>query len=176
MPHLVPVWTPPESDATLSHVDGEAEPYVVVARRRLRALGQRATPARLSVLAVLAGTDEHLGAAEIADRSAAGDPGVHRATVYRALATLCELGLVSHTHTSGAGAVYHLSRPVAEPHGTHVHLECTVCHQLTDVPAALLEPLARSLAEEHAFTLEPTHATLLGVCARCRDAGGTVRS
>jgi Fur family ferric uptake transcriptional regulator len=157
-------------------VEDTVDPDDAIARRRLHARGQRATPARLSVLSVLAGTDEHLGAAEIADRSAAREPGVHRATVYRALATLCELGLVNHTHTSGAGAVYHLARPLTEPHGTHVHLECTVCHRLTDVPAALLEPLAAALAEQHAFTLEPAHATLLGVCAGCREAGARARS
>ena len=156
-------------------VDARTEPEVATARRRLRALGQRATPARLSVLTVLAGTAEHLGAAEIADRSAAQEPGVHRATVYRALATLCELGLVTHTHTSGAGAVYHLTGAGPEHPGSHVHLECTVCHRLTDVPAARLDPLARSLAAEYAFALEPGHATLLGVCATCA-AGEAARS
>ena len=138
-------------------------------RQRLRALGQRVTPVRVAVAEVLAQTDDHLGAAEIADRCAALDPGVHRATVYRALATLTELEVVTHTHTSGAGAVYHLAGS-AVPAG-HAHLECTACARIVDVPAALLADLSTAVAAEFAFTLEPDHATLLGVCDQCRAIG-----
>jgi Fur family transcriptional regulator, ferric uptake regulator len=145
---------------------------VEAVRGRLRALGQRVTPARLAVATVLAQTAEHLGVAEIADRCAALDPGVHRATVYRALSTLTELGVLTHTHTSGAGAVYHLAGSVA-PAG-HAHLECTSCSRIVDVPAALLADLASAVADRYAFSLEPDHATLLGVCGVCRnDEPGT---
>ena len=41
-------------------------------------------------------------------------PGVHRASVYRALATLGDLGLVTHTHLGGAAAVYHLTVDLPE--------------------------------------------------------------
>jgi Fur family transcriptional regulator, ferric uptake regulator len=132
---------------------------------RLRALGQRVTPARVAVATVLARTTEHLGAAEIADRCAALDPGIHRATVYRALSTLTELEVVSHTHTSAAGAVYHLPGSVA-PAG-HAHLECTSCARIVDVPAALLTDLSEAVGSTYGFTLEPDHATLLGTCADC---------
>ena len=133
---------------------------------RLRALGQRVTPARLAVVTVLGESTEHLGAAEIADRCAALDPGVHRATVYRALSTLTELEILTHTHTGSAGAVYHLAGGVG-PAG-HAHLECTSCGSITDVPAALLADLSAAVAGGYGFTLEPDHATLLGTCQQCR--------
>jgi Fur family ferric uptake transcriptional regulator len=138
---------------------------VAAVRARLRGLGQRVTPVRLAVARVLARTEEHLGAAEIADRCAGLDPGVHRATVYRALATLTELEVVTHTHTSAAGAVYHLAGSVA-PTG-HAHLECTSCARIVDVPAALLDGFSAAIASAYGFTLEPDHATLLGVCSGC---------
>jgi Fur family transcriptional regulator, ferric uptake regulator len=144
---------------------------VAAARERLRALGQRVTPARVAVATVLAETTEHLGAAEIADRCTALDPGVHRATVYRALSTLTELGVLTHTHTSGAGAVYHLTGSLV-PAG-HAHLECTSCARIVDVPAALLADLSAAISTTYAFTLEPDHATLLGVCDECRASGRT---
>ena len=140
---------------------------VAVVRARLKALGQRVTPARIAVATVLAQTSDHLGAAEIADRCTVLDPGVHRATVYRALATLTELAVLTHTHTSGAGAVYHLAGSVA-PAG-HAHLECTSCARILDVPAALLNDLSAAVATTYGFTLEPDHATLLGTCSTCRD-------
>jgi len=139
---------------------------VAAVRDRLRELGQRVTPVRLAVVSVLAQTEEHLGAAEIADRCAALDPGVHRATVYRALSTLTGLEVVTHTHTSAAGAVYHLAGSVA-PAG-HAHLECTSCGRITDVPAGLLAGLTAEVATTYGFTLEPDHATLLGVCGSCQ--------
>jgi Fur family ferric uptake transcriptional regulator len=134
-------------------------------REQLRALGQRVTPVRVAVATVLARTTDHLGAAEIADRCAGLDPGAHRATVYRALGTLTELGVVTHTHTSAAGAVYHLAGGSA-PVG-HAHLECTSCGRIVDVPADLQGGLATAVAAGYAFTLEPDHATLLGLCATC---------
>ena len=146
--------------------NGPEQPHVGAVSDRLRALGQRVTPARLAVATVLGRTNDHLGAAEIADRCAALDPGVHRATVYRALGTLTELGVVSHTHTSAAGAVYHLAGSVA-PAG-HAHLECTGCGRLVDLPAGLLAGLSAEVATTYGFTLEPDHATLLGLCQQCR--------
>lgn len=122
----------------------------------------------MAVATVLAQTTEHLGAAQIADRCAASDPGFHRATVYRALGTLTTLGVVTHTHTSAAGAVYHLAGSTA-PAG-HAHLECTSCGRIVDVPAALLAGLSAVVAVNFAFTLEPDHATLLGRRAACSGA------
>lgn len=147
---------------------GPEDVRVTAVRSRLRALGQRVTPARVAVATVLARTADHLGAAEIADRCAALDAGIHRATVYRALGTLTDLGVLTHTHTSGAGAVYHLAGHVA-PAG-HAHLECTACARIVDVPAALLADLSAAVAAGYAFTLEPDHATLLGRCESCSSA------
>ena len=83
-------------------------PRVRAALVKLRARNERVTRVRQAVLEVLDGTDEHLAADEIASRAEALAPGLHRASVYRALATLGELGLVTHTHLGGAAAVYHL--------------------------------------------------------------------
>jgi Fur family ferric uptake transcriptional regulator len=135
------------------------------ALQRLRRRHQRITPARIAVLSALSITDAHMSAAEIVDLAAVRAPGVHRATVYRALSTLCELGIVTHTHIAGAGTIYHL----AEAHGAgHVHLQCSVCGTVIDLPAEALQPLARTVRDDYDFTLEPQHAALMGVCASCR--------
>ena len=79
----------------------------------LRDQHERVTRARQAVIEVLDGTEEHLAADEIVARAEASAPGVHRATVYRALATLGELGLIIHTHVGGSATVYHLALPAA---------------------------------------------------------------
>lgn len=145
------------------------EARVPAALDMLRQRGERVTKARRAVLEVLDGTEDHLNADEIAGRASTRAPGVHRATVYRALSTLRELGLVSHTHVGGAATVYHLT--FLEPgrqRGGHAHVQCTTCSRVIDVPSAVLDPLTTRLQRDLDFRLEPQHAALLGTCAACR--------
>ena len=112
-------------------------PRVQTALDELRARSERVTPARRAVLEVLDATADHLTAEEIVAQAERSAPGVHRATVYRALATLGELGLITHTHLGGSAAVYHLSPPASPTAGasaSHAHLQCTRCHAVIDVP------------------------------------------
>ena len=144
-------------------------PRVAGAVAALRDRGERVTRVRRAVIEVLDATAEHLTADEIAGRAEDLAPGVHRASVYRALATLGELGLVTHTHLGGSATVYHLNvdLPDRSP-ALHAHLQCTSCSRVIDIPVSLLEPLADAVEQDLAFRLEPRHTALLGVCADCR--------
>jgi Fur family ferric uptake transcriptional regulator len=135
---------------------------------RLRRRGERVTRARRAIVEVLDATAEHLTADEIVGAAEIIAPGVHRATVYRALATLGDLGLVTHTHIGGAAAVYHLTD--LEPAATrpHAHVQCTSCHRVFDVSVEALAPMVSQLERDLGFALDPQHAALLGVCADCR--------
>ena len=64
---------------------------VVAALAALRARGERVTRVRHAVVEVLEATTDHLTADEIASRAETLAPGLHRASVYRALATLGEI-------------------------------------------------------------------------------------
>nr|WP_239579081.1 transcriptional repressor [Microlunatus panaciterrae] len=137
----------------------------------MRGRGERVTRARQAVLEVLDGTDDHLTADEIVHLASARAPGVHRATVYRALATLGDLEIVSHTHIGGSAAVYHLtvSGQHLDPAATgHAHVQCSTCGAVIDIPAELLQPLVAKLSADLDFQLAPRHAALLGTCATCR--------
>jgi Fur family transcriptional regulator, ferric uptake regulator len=136
----------------------------------LRQRGQRVTPVRRAVIEVLDQTTEHLAAEEIVLRVARTVPGAHRASIYRTLSSLSEIGILTHTHVAGAGAVYHLTatdRPGGE---AHAHLQCTRCGRLLDIPVDALRGLGRQLDRDLGFELEPEHAALMGVCADCRAA------
>jgi Fur family transcriptional regulator, ferric uptake regulator len=138
----------------------------------LRARGQRVTAARRAVIEVLEPHD-HLTADEIAARAEAAAPGVHRTTVYRALATLGEIGLIAHTHVAGAATIYHLTpgEQDADHHALdHAHVQCTVCGSLFNIEDDLLTPLAENLEGEIGFRLDVHHAALLGVCKRCQKS------
>ena len=136
----------------------------------LRERGERVTRVREAVIEVLDVTDEHLGADEIVVRAEAIVPGVHRATVYRALSTLGDLGLVTHTHLGGSAAVYHLALPPVPGggDGSHAHLQCTRCHKVIDIGVEIVHPLVTELDQSIGFHFEPQHTALLGLCADCR--------
>jgi Fur family transcriptional regulator, ferric uptake regulator len=148
-----------------------ARPRVQAALAALRTRGERVTRVREAVIEVLDGTDQHLAADEIASLAEASAPGIHRASVYRALATLGELGLVSHTHLGGSAAVYHLQIELPEAPAAaagHAHLQCTSCSRVIDIPVELLHPLGDAIERDLGFALEPQHTALLGICADCR--------
>jgi Fur family ferric uptake transcriptional regulator len=153
------------SDATVP------TPRVQAALDQLRSRRERVTRVRRAVIEALDGTAEHLDAFQIVGLAAASAPGVHRASVYRALATLGDLGLVTHTHIGGSATVYHLSVEAPETAvevPSHAHLQCSSCQRVFDIPVEVLDPLAARVERELGFRLEPQHAALLGICADCR--------
>jgi Fur family ferric uptake transcriptional regulator len=151
--------------------ESAAPPRVQAALSLLRDRHERVTRARQAVIEVLEGTKEHLAADEIVARAEASAPGVHRATVYRALSTLGDLGLVTHTHVGGSATVYHLAIPTPSDQrisASHAHLQCTNCQAVIDIPIDALDSLISRVDQEVGFMIEPHHAALLGRCADCR--------
>jgi len=147
----------------------DGSPAVSEALDLLRQKGERVTAARKAVLQVLDDASGHLCAEDIATRVDEAEPGVHRATVYRSLQSLAELGIVAHTHVPGSATIYHLRHSPGAPTG-HAHLQCSTCQRFFDIPTDWLAPLDRRLREELGFELEAQHAALLGTCADCRAA------
>ncbi|NEE00992.1 Fur family transcriptional regulator [Phytoactinopolyspora halotolerans] len=135
----------------------------------LREGGHRVTPARHAVIATLAGVDGHPGAEELCDRIRERHPAIHRATVYRTLETLTDLGIVTHVHISGGATAYHLTSDVGiHP---HLHASCRVCGSIMDLPDGLLDAVSKELRDRLGFELDPRHVALSGTCRACRDAG-----
>ena len=101
---------------------------------------------------MLAGTEEHLSAEQIGERAEQLRPGIHRATVYRALDALGEFGLVTHVHLGRAGTTYHLAGDLAP---RHLHLRCSECGTVFDVAGDILDPVRRKLQRNSASNWPP---------------------
>ncbi|HWM15021.1 MAG TPA: Fur family transcriptional regulator [Microbacterium sp.] len=131
----------------------------------LRDHGERVTGARRAVLETLARTHEHVTADQVVAMLESSRPDVHRATVYRTLDLLTELGVVSHLHASGGATVYHLA---ASPVGhEHLHAHCRLCGKVVVIAADALAAASDHVAEGTGFRIEPAQSTLVGVCAEC---------
>jgi Fur family ferric uptake transcriptional regulator len=129
----------------------------------LRARGERMTQPRRAVVTALAGSSGHLSAEEILADASKAYPGVNRSTIYRALETLADLGVVQHIHSGRAATLYHLTADS----GPHAHATCDVCGAVIDLPGGVLAAAAELLRSEQGFVLNPGHVALSGLCRDC---------
>lgn len=150
----------PADDPVTGELDGEAA--VERTARLLRARGERMTGPRRAVVTALASTGGHLGADAVLGAVARIDPGVHRASVFRALGALSAAGVLHHVHEGHGSTVYHLRD------APHLHAQCRSCGTMIDVRVDLLDRVAGDLDRELGFALDPEHVALSGTCARCR--------
>jgi len=90
-------------------------------------------------------------------------PQLSRMTVYRILATLVSLGLLSKTCHPGSSARF-------DPKlHQHHHLICLDCGDITDLEDARLNRLPRPDLGRQGFQIEDYHINFRGRCARCQQ-------
>jgi Fur family ferric uptake transcriptional regulator len=122
------------------------------------------TPQRVAVADVVLGAGRHLSAEEVAQEARARGTRVGTATVYRALDTLVESGLVV---ARDFGEGFRRFEAAGEmPH--HEHLICSVCGRVEEFRDERLERMTNTLAEAHGFTRQRHRLVIHGVCDRCR--------
>lgn len=121
------------------------------------------TSPRRAVLAALLNEPGHMTAEEVVEAVSRVDASVHRASVYRSLEALCDLGVVQHIHLGHGGTAYHLV-PVSSP---HPHAQCRQCGIVLDLPMDLLDGVAARVAADLGFLLDATHVALSGICGDC---------
>ena len=151
----------------------------------LRDAGHRLTTARRAVWSALAETDPpgadgsreahaghgahgtegpHLSVDEVVERAAAAGDGIDRATAYRVLSLLEELGLVRASQLDAGGPVrWERSHP-----DEHFHLRCTVCGTVDHHVGTLVATVREHLDAGHGFRAESVELTVHGRCAGCR--------
>ena len=130
--------------------------------KELRARGYRVTPQRQLVLEAVTKL-EHASPEEIWADVQQTASGVNISTIYRALELLEQLGLVTHTHLGHGAPRYHLAAEA-----DHVHLVCSSCGRITQVPPGAVEALVSALDESDGFQTDVGHLTVFGRCASCR--------
>lgn len=133
---------------------------------RLHKQGYRMTPQRQLVLDAVCEIGDHARPEEVFERVRQKTPAVHRATIYRTLKLLCDLGLITDTATAEGHLVYEISGK--HPHN---HLVCRLCEVNIEFSDDLYRACIDNLERQHDFKIETRHITLLGLCSRCRDLG-----
>lgn len=105
----------------------------------------------------------HLSPGEILIEVRRSRPRFGYATLYRALARLRDLGLISEVAIAGAeAAAYEPAAP------DHAHFRCTGCGRIDDVPFTLAPSTVREIAERQHVDVIGVTLTFNGICADCR--------
>jgi Fur family transcriptional regulator, ferric uptake regulator len=134
------------------------------AQRALREAGFKPGGARTAVIEVLETQECCLAPAEIHERVRAQRPGVGIASVYRALDTLTELGLVHRLELGGGSAQY---EPAAPGGDHHHHLVCGDCGKVEAFSDDRLEDVIENVSKSAAFRVDEHDVVLRGRCDRC---------
>lgn len=130
---------------------------------RLDTAGYRRGGSRSQVIEYLATCDCAVTAPEIDERL----EGVGRASVYRTLEQLEQLGLVQRVDLGGDSAAFERVDPAGHHHH---HLVCTRCGRVLPFEDEALEEAIHELPAKEGFTIEGHEVTLRGTCRRCGAA------
>ncbi|MBI2912026.1 MAG: transcriptional repressor [Chloroflexi bacterium] len=133
---------------------------------RLAKDGHRLTPPRQAIIDLVAARTDHFSAQEIWDDVRERGVVVGRATVFRTLDLLAELGLLNRVHIGDGCHRY----TVCET-SHHHHLMCVVCGRVIPLETPNIEAQINQAAERAGFDLMTHHVELLGRCRECQVRG-----
>ncbi len=120
------------------------------------------TRQRAAVLEVIQEAEKHLTAQEIYDRVRNLLPGIAYATVYNAVAHLCQTGHIQAVHLGSGATLY--DRNLAR----HDHLVCRNCGKVLDY---CFPGVARALEEvtrDTGFQAQKAELMFIGLCPECQ--------
>lgn len=125
--------------------------------------GHRLTGPRLAVWDVVAASNSHLTAEEIAESVRDADPSVNLSSVYRSLALFSDLGLVRESNL-GANQATHWE--LAHP-DEQFHLKCTNCGRVEHHTGDLVAQIESHLSDHHGFNADRVELLVTGTCSEC---------
>ena len=129
----------------------------------LRRAGYRVTAQRAVILESVAHAGDHRSAQQVFDDARRRLPGLNPATVYRALETLHQAGLVD-LYTDGGHSLRFSLRDAEHP---HAHLVCSSCGREIELDSRLVSSFGKAVERRTGFEIDSHHLTLRGACSRC---------
>jgi len=90
-------------------------------------------------------------------------PHIGRATVFRAVEMLVDLGLLNRIDFSDGSHTY---RACGNDH--HHHLTCVQCHRVVDIDVCISQEQIDQIGKQNDFLIEGHTLTLFGLCSECR--------
>ena len=131
----------------------------------LKESGHKLTPQRFMVLSAVRHADGHLSVSEILDRVKESYRYIDVSTVYRTLAVLKRMRLVSEIDIGGGDHLYEWLNQER-----HHHLSCRECGEVTLLDHRYLESHGTEILDQYEFKPDIDHFAISGLCSKCRRA------
>jgi Fur family ferric uptake transcriptional regulator len=134
--------------------------------KELAARGVRITAQRRVLVAIIQDSPRHLDAASLLQAARQQDRKIDRATVYRTLALLKDLGLIDELdlmHVEGEKHYYE-----AKTSRDHSHMACFRCGAIVEYASPSLEKLKAEMTKQSGFQIRVVRLEVGGLCKRCR--------
>ena len=145
-------------------LSGMGDPSPIV--DALEGAGYRLTEPRRSLAALIAGQDGHFTAASLVDAARAQHLGVGRATVFRTLEVLEDLGAVERLDLPSGEHAYVGCEPAH-----HHHVVCSGCGRTDEIDDAGLRAVVADVAHRTGYRVDDHRLELFGLCPACQLAG-----
>ncbi len=129
----------------------------------LRQHGVQVTAQRLAVLRAVA-AHPHITADTVAEVARAEIGAISRQSVYDALGTLVEAGLIQRIQPVGSAARY--EDRVGD---NHHHVICRICGSVVDVDCAVGETPCLTASNDMGFEIDQAEVAYWGRCPDCRS-------
>ena len=137
--------------------------YVTVLDRA----GYRLTEPRRSLAGLIADQTGHFTAAGLVAEARDRRLGVGRATVFRTLEVLAELGAIERLDLPSGGHAYVGCEPIH-----HHHVVCSRCGRTSEVDDAGLRTVVREVARQTGFRIDEHRLEMFGLCPACLESDG----
>ena len=126
-------------------------------------MARRNTIQRSLVLEAVNKLHCHASADEVYDEIKKEHPTISRATVYRNLNLLAEMGQIRRLELpGGADRFDHICT-------NHCHIKCRVCGRLFDVDMDFIDGLEKGIRDTHGFAFTGYDILFRGICPDCRE-------
>ena len=141
--------------------------------KELLARGVRITAQRRLLVNIIQESPRHLDAAALLRLAKQRDPQIDRATVYRTIALLKNLGLIDELdlmHIEGEKHYYEVKTS-----RDHCHLACLYCGSIVEYASPSFDALKKEMAARSGFQIAVIRLEAGGSCNKCRAQSGKPR-
>ena len=132
-------------------------------KQTIKGLGLKYTPPREKVFKAILNTKGHFEIEQLVHKIQAKNINVSRATVYRTLDILKELGYVREVIKYKNKTIYEIN---LKEH--HDHLICSKCGKIIEFHSNKIEELQDKICREYNFKPEFHRLEIFGLCEKCQ--------
>lgn len=134
----------------------------------LETAGYRLTEPRRAVLELIGGRNGHFTAADLVEAARSRRLNIGRATIFRALELLLDLGLVERLDLPSGEHAYVACEPAH-----HHHVVCSSCGRSAEIDDAGLRAVVDDVARRTGYLVDTHRLELFGTCPACAQGGAT---